>query len=185
MARYIIMSVNYINCNCSYLMISEEVKEEVGGKDTKQRRIERYKEKEKCKRKTNKRAISLHIHQTIDSPAVFLIKDKISLLQEYNIFSVTVKYFSWDLPQNFLRSFQTNVHKKRSISFIWPFLFSKIIPYNLVEFRNTGFPYSCFFFCLLSPSVYIRISWEEKSLGDLRSPEVISTTSPAGPFSWF
>lgn len=73
-----------------------------------------------------------------------------------------------------------NKHKKNQS--LWFFF---IILCNLVEFRNIGLPYSCLFFCLLSHSVYNRIFWEEKILGELRSPEITYTTSPAGPFSWF
>lgn len=76
--------------------------------------------------------------------------------------------------------------QKKWINLLFDFFpFLKMILYNFVEIRNTGYPYSCLFFCLLLTSVYNRIFWEQKSIDDVRSPEFTYTTSPAGPFSWF
>lgn len=125
-------------------------------KDTKQRRsVEGYKGKEKCKRRTKKKNWSVYI---FTKPAVVCFsittKNKNSLLQEYNLFWVTVKDFSGNFTTKASKK-PLNKHKIKDQSLL-------IILYNLVEFRITGLPNFFLFSCSLSLLVGNRIFLEEK-----------------------
>lgn len=167
-----------MSSHCNNLIIPDAVKGEVRWKDTKQRRIvEGYKGKKKCKRRTKKKNLSVYI---FTKPAVvcFFIttKNKSSLLQEHNLFWLTVKDFSGNCTTGASKKL-LNKHKIKDQSLL-------IILYNLVEFKITGLPNSLLFSCSLSLPVGNRIFLEEKSLGELRSTDATSTISPAGSFPW-
>lgn len=140
--------------------------------------MEGYKGKEKCKRRTKKNNWSVYI---FTNPAVVCFsittKNKSSLLQEYNLFWVTVKDFSGNFTTVASKK-PLNKHKIKDQSLL-------IILYNLVEFRITGLPNFFLFSCSLSLLVGNRIFLEEKSLGELRSSDATtSTIIPAGSFPW-